>query len=275
LGVRSREETEGVIVKRALRCPIPIAASLTALVLVVAVSGCGGGSGGGTAPPSNLTYSTNPATYTKGVPIAANTPSSSGGAVASYSVSPALPAGLAVNTSTGVITGTPTAVTATASYTVTASNSGGRTTASVSVTVNDAPPSNLTYSTNPATYTKGAPIAANTPSSSGGAVASYSVSPALPAGLRLDGSTGVITGTPTAVTATASYTVTASNSGGSTTASVRITIVDAPSGGSAALVGGASHLTSGTLTMEAIVGPPFNPSGASGTKTLRPAENTR
>jgi uncharacterized repeat protein (TIGR01451 family) len=181
--------------------------------------------------PSNLTYSSNPAVYTKGTSIPANTPSHSGGTVTTYSVSPALPAGLGLSSTTGVISGTPTAVTALAVYTVTATNSGGSTTAGVTITVNDAPPSGLTYSTNPAVYTVGTAIAANTPSHGGGAVVSYSVSPALPAGLGLSSTTGVISGTPTAVTASAVYTVTATNTGGSTTAGVTITVNDvAPSG---------------------------------------------
>jgi subtilisin-like proprotein convertase family protein len=85
--------------------------------------------------PSSLSYSSNPATYTKATAITNNTPASGGGAVASYAVSPALPAGLTLNTSTGVISGTPTAVTSTATYTVTATNSGGFTTASLSIAV--------------------------------------------------------------------------------------------------------------------------------------------
>src|SRR6202007_1969320 len=127
---------------------------------------------------------------------------------------------------TGVISGTPTVVAAAASYTVTATNSGGSTTANVGITVNDGPPSGLTYSTNPATYTVGTAITANTPTSSGGAVVSYAVSPALPAGRSLSTTTGVISGTPTVVAAAASYTVTATNNGGSTTASVTITVSD-------------------------------------------------
>lgn len=88
-----------------------------------------------TIAPSGLTYSTNPAVYPVGVAIAPNTPSSGGGAVASYSVSPTLPAGLSLSTSTGVITGTPTTGTAAANYTVTATNSTGSTTASLSITI--------------------------------------------------------------------------------------------------------------------------------------------
>ncbi|MGO9765067.1 MAG: beta-propeller fold lactonase family protein [Myxococcaceae bacterium] len=205
------------------------------LVLAVAVLGLGSvGCPGASSPnptelqkPSDLTYTSNPAVYTLGVPITANMPSSSGGAVASYSVTPDVPAGLSFDTSTGVISGTPTAIAATDSYTVTASNSGGQTTVSLSITVNDVPPNTLTYSSNPATYTKETAIPLNMPSSKGGAVTGYSVSPALPAGLSLDTGSGVISGTPTAIAATDSYTVTASNSGGPTTASLSITVNDA------------------------------------------------
>ena len=48
------------------------------------------------------------------------------------------------------------------------------------------------------------------------------MTPALPAGLSLSTSTGIISGTPMAATATANYTVTASNTGGSTTATLTI-----------------------------------------------------
>ena len=189
----------------------------------------------GVLPPSGLTYSVNPAVYTTGTAISSNTPSSSGSAVVSYAVSPALPAGLSLNTSTGVISGTPSVDAATATYTVTATNSAGSTTVGLSVTVNAAviAPSGLTYSVNPAVYTVGTAIPSNTPSSSGSAVVSYAVSPALPAGLSLNTSTGVISGTPSVDAATATYTVTATNSAGSTTVGLSVTVnaaVIAPSG---------------------------------------------
>ena len=122
------------------------------------------------AAPAGLTYSANPVVYTKGQEIARNTPASTGGAVSSYAIAPALPAGLSFDTQTGVLSGTPTAVSPTADYTVTATNSGGSTTATLTLTVNDAPPSELAYSTNPAVYTLGQPIENNTPTSSGGGV---------------------------------------------------------------------------------------------------------
>jgi hypothetical protein len=177
-------------------------------------------------PPSGLTYAVSPAVYTVGTAIPVNTPNASGSAVASYSVSPVLPAGLNLDPSTGVISGTPLAATATATYTATASNSAGSATAGVSITVNAAvvSPSGLTYSVNPANYAVGTAIPANTPSSGGGAVTAYTVAPALPGGLILDPSTGVISGTPTVATATMTCTVTAANSAGRSSVDVQITV---------------------------------------------------
>ncbi len=52
----------------------------------------------------------------------------------------------------------------------------------------------------------------------------YSVLPALPSGLSIDATGGQITGTPTAAATQASYTITAQNSGGSTTFALSIAI---------------------------------------------------
>ncbi|MBD0725879.1 hypothetical protein B6A10_11875, partial [Flavobacterium sp. L1I52] len=174
--------------------------------------------------PTNLSYTT-PNVFTKGTAITALIPTVSGGTVVTYSVSPALPAGLSLNTTTGVISGTPTAIAAAANYTVTATNTGGSTTATVSITINDIAPSALSYST-PNVFTKGTAITALIPTVSGGAVVSYSVNPALPAGLSLNTTTGVISGTPTAIAAAANYVVTATNTAGSTTATVSIAVND-------------------------------------------------
>ncbi len=48
-----------------------------------------------------------------------------------------------------------------------------------------------------------------------------------------------------------------------------------PSGGSAATVSGAAHMTSGTMTMDATLGQPITPAATAGTKKITPAENTR
>jgi DNA-binding beta-propeller fold protein YncE len=109
--------------------------SLSAIILLFC--GCGSGLGSVYAQPSSgLSYSTDTVVYTVGTPITANSPTSTGGAVTSYSVSPNLPAGLSLDHDTGVISGTPMAVTATAGYTVTASNATGSTRATLTITVN-------------------------------------------------------------------------------------------------------------------------------------------
>jgi hypothetical protein len=82
-------------------------------------------------------------------------------------------------------------------------------------------PSALSYAS-PQTYPVGTAITALTPTVTG-TVTSYAVAPALPAGLALDATTGAISGTPTAATPKATYTVTATNAGGSTTFGLELT----------------------------------------------------
>jgi hypothetical protein len=150
--------------------------------------------------------------------------------VTSYSSTPPLPAGIVLNASTGVISGTAIKATATTVYTITASNSAGFTTAPVTITVSVAPPAGLAYSTPNAFYTVGVPIPENVPTSTGGAPTTYSLSPLnpLPAGLIPNAavftSTGVISGVPTVASPATSYTVTASNLSGNTTATLTITV---------------------------------------------------
>jgi hypothetical protein len=91
------------------------------------------------------------------------------------------------------------------------------------------PPSGLSYSPSSASGTVGTAIGSLTPTVTG-TVTSYSVSPALPLGLSLDESSGVISGTPSAVASTADYTVTATNGTGSTTETVTIEVAAAPVG---------------------------------------------
>jgi DNA-binding beta-propeller fold protein YncE len=200
--------------------------------------------------PTALTYSARTATYTVAVPITPNSPANTGGTVIAYSVSPTLPAGLNLSTATGVISGNPTAAAFATRYTVTASNTGGSTTASVNIAVNNAhgpsnvaAPAGLIYHPGSAIYTVGVRIPENAPSSTGGApltyklpdgtpVPAYTISPPLPAGLNLSGypvtladnATGVISGIPMSASPTTTYTVTARNPSGSTTATLDLTV---------------------------------------------------
>jgi DNA-binding beta-propeller fold protein YncE len=94
--------------------------------------------------------------------------------------------------------------------------------------VNDLPPSALSYSSNPAIYPEGVQIAPDSPTNTGGTAISYAVSPTLPAGLTLNALSGIVSGDPTVVSAAANYTVTATNSGGNTTAVLNITVMAPP-----------------------------------------------
>jgi hypothetical protein len=60
--------------------------------------------------------------------------------------------------------------------------------------------------------------------STGGAIDTYSISPAAPAGLTFSTSTGLLSGTPTSVASTAEYTITATNASGSATRTFTLTI---------------------------------------------------
>jgi hypothetical protein len=64
---------------------------------------------------------------------------STGGAIASYSISPSIGNGLSFSTSTGLITGTPTSQASAVTYTVTATNVSGFSTATFTLTVNPDP----------------------------------------------------------------------------------------------------------------------------------------
>ncbi len=89
-------------------------------------------------------------------------------------------------------------------------------------------PSNLSYLDEVPTYGKGLVIAPpNTPSVQG-IVTDYSVTPALPAGIVLDMTTGYILGTPTTLSSPSAYTVTARNPGGSTQTTLTLGVVNPP-----------------------------------------------
>jgi hypothetical protein len=179
----------------------------------------GGGNSTGTAP-AGLSYSS-PVSAVVGTAMTALAPTVSG-TVTSYSVAPALPAGVTLDTGSGIISGTPSATAAAASYTITASNSFGSTTFVLSLAVNPAAPTGLSYSS-PVQLTVGVAATSLTPAVSG-TVASYAITPALPAGIAFDTTSGIISGTPTAAAPQANYTITATNVTGSVSFQLSLTV---------------------------------------------------
>ncbi|MGO9573660.1 MAG: beta strand repeat-containing protein [Terriglobales bacterium] len=150
---------------------------------------------------------------------ASNTPTSYGAT--------GLPAGLSVNSGTGLISGTPATV-GTSTVMLSATNSGGTGSASLTLTIAAAPiPAPVITSATTASGTAGSAFsyqiaASNTPSSYGAT--------GLPAGLSVNGTSGLISGTPTAA-ATSTVTLSANNSGGTGSASLTLTINPAPAAG--------------------------------------------
>ena len=162
----------------------------------------------------------------------------------SYSASP-LPAGLAINTGTGAITGTPTTA-GTTSVLLGATNTSGTGNATLTITV---------------TAAGVAPVITNTPLTAGGTVGtafsfgiiasnsptSYSATP-LPAGLTVNTATGAITGTPAAA-GTTSVLLGATNATGTGNATLTITV---------AAVGAVPVINNSPLTAPGTVGTPFS-----------------
>ncbi len=167
---------------------------------------------------------------TAGTPYTLNAGAVATSGTITYSVSPALPGGLSINTSTGLISGTPTvgvAVPAT-NYTVTATTPGACSATQIyNFPVTTTPCTAVTVTSLPSppvggfVFTSGSPITPITLGASGGVTGTptyaYAVTAGvLPAGLTLVA--GVISGTPLASgVGTGSFTITATSTPGSCT----------------------------------------------------------
>ena len=172
--------------------------------------------------PYYLAYAS-PQAYAAGVAV--NIVPISLGSLNQFSISPALPTGLSLNTNNGIINGTPNGVSPAKVYTVKGVNGKDSVKASLTISVYNAPPSNLSYSFDTLNFTGGIHVDVG-PQAVTGTVTHYSVSPGLPAGLSLNDTTGRIFGTPTAITPAANYTITASNGVGATTTVLNVGVTE-------------------------------------------------
>ena len=151
----------------------------------------------------------------------------------SWSISAgSLPAGLSLNAGTGAITGTPTgSVTGPINFTVKATDAETPTaqtaTAALSITISAAPLSVVTTSL--PTGVDGSSYSTTLQAAGGVSPYTWSVTTgSLPAGLTLAASTGVISGTPTASSATFTVTATDSETPTAQTATKQLTITVNP-----------------------------------------------
>ena len=154
--------------------------------------------------------------------ISGYTISSSGGAISSYSISPAAPTGLTFNTTTGLLTGTPTVVAVETTYTITATNASGSTAKTFTLTVAPTAPA-FTLSSSTETRMKNTAATGFTINSTGGAISRFTIN-ATPPGMSFNTTTGALTGTPNTIAAATNYTITATNASGSATQTFRLTV---------------------------------------------------
>ena len=167
-------------------------------------------------------------TFTNGKLITPVTPITATGGTTplTFAVAPALPTGLTFSTTTGQITGTPGAVHATSTFTVTITDANSSTANNTfTLTVNAAV--TATQAIASTVLTQNHVATAFTPVNGGGGTAplTYSVLPALPAGLTMAPATGQITGTPTVASIATAYTVTVTDANAATaTATFSLTV---------------------------------------------------
>jgi hypothetical protein len=168
----------------------------------------------------NTVTVTNPGSQTGKVGTAASlqvqASDSASGQTLTYSAT-GLPAGLSINSSTGLISGTPTTAVTNAAVTVTATDTTGASgSASFTWTISSNSTNTVTV-TNPGNQTgtvgTAESVQINATDSASGQTLTYSAT-GLPAGLSINSSTGLISGTPTTAVTNAAVTVTATDTTG-------------------------------------------------------------
>ncbi len=172
--------------------------------------------------PSGLSYVDSPYAFTLGEILFNVAPEAFGGEVISFSSFPILPEGMYLSEE-GIVSGQALSL-GMSNHTIFANNSGGYTTAEITILVVDHPVSNLRYSYSPLSCFVNETMYTLQPSMEGGQITEWGVE-GLPSGLSF--SDGEISGTPDEL-GTHSFQVFANNSGGTTSTVVQIHVVDRP-----------------------------------------------
>ncbi len=122
-----------------------------------------------------------------------------GGAVTKYSISPAVTKGLTFSSTTGLLSGKPEVVTSATMYAITGTNSAGSATQYFTLTVTQPTVVGIYPTCQVVTGSVGVAITPTVKYYDYGIPSEYNftITPALPAGLKIDELTGVISGTPT------------------------------------------------------------------------------
>ncbi|MGA1742822.1 MAG: putative Ig domain-containing protein [Ilumatobacteraceae bacterium] len=177
---------------------------------------------------ATLTPGTQTVTGRVGAAITATTAyTDTGLGVKYFSIAPALPAGLTFNSATGVLSGTPTEAKAATTYVVTAADGTNYAVATMRLTIAAVPAMTPASQTISAVVGRAITATSAFTASTVTGTKTFSVSPALPAGLTINASTGVVSGTPTAVATQATHVVTATDGTNYATSSLTVVVASA------------------------------------------------
>ena len=171
-------------------------------------------------PVAIVAYVPENITLTRGESNASIVPLLGGGMVETWSITPALPDGLIFDN--GSITGVPLVNSTSITYTVSAQNTGGMAYAYLNLTVVE--PIAVLSLNHSFLLTRGETYLNATVSNTGGQVASWSIEPALPAGVNLWH--GILYGTPKVNLTLTTFTLWANNSGGSANLTFTLEVIE-------------------------------------------------
>ena len=146
-----------------------------------------------------------------------------------WTVTPMLPEGIHIDNE-GVVRGNANTTFDWSQYQITASNSQGSSQGTILIRVTDVAPTSIGYPESNLLLRVGVPMSGMSPTTLS-VVDHWSIEPNPPPGISINSLTGEISGTPASVSDPREYTVTASNSGGSTSATIYIEVKISPPSG--------------------------------------------